>query len=79
MAYLNKNYNQEELLIIIYYFVDNFAKNLLKTIDFAIQKPDNLNPPTKSFNLSISELISLFIYKHFTGHDNWKSFYTRFN
>lgn len=75
MAYLNKYHNQKELLLIIYCFVDDFVKNLLKTIDFAIQKPDNLNPPTKSFNLSISELISLFIYKHFTGHDNWKSFY----
>ena len=54
MTYLNKYYNQEELLIVIYYFVDNFVKNLLETIDFAIQKPDNFDPPTKSLNLSES-------------------------
>ncbi len=63
------------ILIIIYIFVDNFIKQILQSISLAIERPGKNHPPIKTYNLSIAELVSLAIFRFFTGHRNWKDFY----
>jgi transposase len=69
--------NFQELLLIIYYFVSNFIteikKKLIEKVSF--QQVDQKHPPLKKGKLSVSELITLGIFRNFTGHSNWKSFY----
>jgi len=75
MTYLNKLADLELILISIYCFVDDFIKNILLNIKYALQRPDRNNPPVKKFNLGLAELTSLALFKFFTGHRNWKTFY----
>lgn len=75
MTYLNKHTNLELILISIYCFVDDFIKNIVNTIKYALKKPDRHIPPTKKHNLSIAELVSLALFRFFTGYHNWKQFY----
>lgn len=63
------------ILVTIYCFVDDFLKMIVTSIRFALVRPDHTHPPTKKHNLSIAELISLAIFRFFTGHKNWKDFY----
>lgn len=63
------------ILIMIYAFVDNFIKQVLQSIFHAIERPGKNHPPAKRYNLSVAELVSLAIFRFFTGHRNWKDFY----
>ena len=63
------------ILIMIYCFVDDFLKGIVKNIRYALTRPGKNNPPTKKHNLSLAELVSLAIFRFFTGHRNWKDFY----
>lgn len=63
------------ILIVIYTFVDNFLKQVLQLINHAIEPPKRNHPPIKKYNLTIAELVSLAIFRFFTGHKNWKDFY----
>lgn len=65
----------QHILIAIYCFVDDFLKQLLENIRFAIERPRQGRPPQKTFNLSVAELVTLALFKSFTGHSNWKDFY----
>ena len=58
-----------------YCFVDDFLKGILANIRYTLTRPNNNHPPTKKHNLSLAELISLAIFRFFTGHKNWKDFY----
>lgn len=71
----NQITNLNELLLTIYCFVDDFAKNILHSIRHAINRPQQGRPPTKTYNLSVSEIASFSIFKFFTGHRSWKDFY----
>lgn len=64
-----------EILITIFCFVDDFIKRILHTLRFAIEPPNQNRPPVKSYSLSVAELVSLAIFRYFTGHTNWKDFY----
>lgn len=75
MTYLNKFDNLDLILIAIYCFVDDFIKGIVNSIQYALKKPDHLTPPTKQHQISIAELISLALFRFFTGHRNWKQFY----
>ena len=44
-------------------------------IQYALMRPGQNHPPIKKHNLSLAELISLAIFRFFTGHRNWKDFY----
>jgi len=63
------------ILVAVYTFVDDFLKNVLQTIRFALERPRRDYPPTKTYNLSVAELATLAIFRFFTGHKNWKDFY----
>jgi transposase len=63
------------ILINIYCFVDDFLRGLLHNIKYALKRPDHNTPPTRKHNLSLAELVSLAIFRFFTGHRNWKDFY----
>ncbi len=41
----------------------------------SIQRSGQDHSPTKKHNLSLAELITLAIFRFFTGHNNWKDFY----
>lgn len=56
-------------------FVSNFFKEILHKIRYALQAPSNTNPPSKKYKLSLADLVSLALFRFFTGHDNWKAFY----
>lgn len=75
MTYLNNFSNLDLILISIYTFVDDFIKGIVQNIKYALQKPTQNIPPTKKHNLSLAELISLAIFRFFTGITNWKKFY----
>lgn len=75
MTYLNKLADLEIILITIYCFVDDFLKGVVQSISHALMKPTHSIPPTKKHNLSIAELVSLALFRFFTGHHNWKQFY----
>ncbi len=75
MISLQQTNNLEDVLLLIYCFTDDFIKEVVHSIDFAIETPTNGKPPIKTTNLSIAELTSLAIFRHFTGHKDWKSFY----
>lgn len=72
---LSNHANLELILIAIYCFVDDFIKTILPFIRHAIKRPDSVTPPVKKHNLSIAELVSLAIFRFFTGHKTWKDFY----
>ena len=75
MTYLNNFKNLSTILIIIYCFIDDFIKGIVNTIQYALKRPDQNSPPTKKHNLNLSELISMGIFRFFTGHKNWKDYY----
>jgi hypothetical protein len=63
------------LLISIYCFVEDFHTTVLQTIRFSLTRPSQNRPPIKTRNLSVTELVTLALFKQFTGHKTWKSFY----
>jgi hypothetical protein len=56
-------------------FVDDFMKNILRSIEFALEHPTKSHSPNKKRKLSVSEIVTLTLFRHFTGHSNIKSFY----
>lgn len=68
--------NLNTILTMIYVFVDDFLQALVHRIEYALTSPKNGVPPLKKCNLSIAELVSLGIFRFFTGHRNWKDFYS---
>ncbi len=63
------------ILIMIYSFVDDFLKGVVCNIKYALTRPNQNRPPLKKHNLGLAELVSLAIFRFFTGHKNWKDFY----
>ena len=72
---LSNHTNLDTILVMIFCFVDDFIKIALGNIYYALKRPDNNTPPLKKHNLSIAELATLAIFRFFTGHRDWKSFY----
>ena len=64
---ITEDINRIELLILIYSFVDDFIKSITQDLQYA--------PPTKTFNLTIAELVSLAIFRYLMGFKTWKEFY----
>lgn len=75
MTLLKHSNDLKNILIMIYCFVDDFLKGIVTSIQYSLMRPTNNHPPTKKHNLSLAELISLAIFRFFTGHNNWKDFY----
>lgn len=72
---LSQHTNLKTILLLIYCFVDDFVKGVVRNIRYALTSPDHNTPPLKKHNLSIAEIASLAIFRFFTGHRNWKDFY----
>lgn len=70
-----KNNNLKDILIAIYYFTDTFIKGLISNIKHALEKPSRKRPPTKKRKLSAAEVVSLCMFRFYTGHKTWKEFY----
>lgn len=72
---LSKLSNLNTILITTYCFIDDFLKGILGSIMYALKRPDQHMPPIPKHNLTLAELVSLAIFRFFTGHRNWKDFY----
>ena len=75
---MKPQYHQDDLvtiLIMIHCFVDDFLKTFVLGMSFALKRPNNHHPPQKKHNLPLAELITLALFRFFTGHRNWKDFY----
>jgi hypothetical protein len=72
---LSQHSNLDTILITVYCFVDDFLKGVLGSIRHALKRPNQHTPPVRKHNLSIAELVSLAIFRFFTGHRNWKDFH----
>lgn len=72
---LSHHTNLNAILLLIFCFVDDFIKGILENIKFALTRPNHNAPPTKKHNLSIAEIVTLCIFRFFTGIRNWKDFY----
>jgi len=72
---LSKHTDLDMILVMIFCFVDDFVKIAIGQLRHALKRPDSDNPPIKKHNLSIAELVSLAIFRFFTGHRDWKAFY----
>jgi hypothetical protein len=59
----------------IYCFVDDWIKGVVSNLRYALTRPGKDLPPIKKHKLTIAELVSLAIFRFFTGHRNWKDFY----
>lgn len=78
MAKINDTQDLNEILLIIFSFVDDFLKNVLGVLHTAIEKAPkigNRRPPQKQRNLRVSEFITLGIFRFYVGMSNWKDFY----
>jgi len=75
MALLQNISDLNIILIMIYCFVSDFLKGVVNNLLFALERPGKNRPPVRKHNLSLAELISLAIFRFFTGHRNWKDFY----
>lgn len=75
---MQTSFQQDDLIILfigIYCFVDDFNKNILTMLYPALVRPSQNCPPTKTHNLTVTELVSLALFFQFTGHRSWKAFY----
>ncbi len=78
MAELHGTRDLDEILMTIYWFVDDFLASSLKMLKPAIEeraKITNKNPPMKQRKLSLSEIVTLGIFRFYVGTTNWKDFY----
>ena len=72
---LSQQSNLDTILITIFCFVDDFFKGVVRSIAYALRRPDKRTPPTPKHNLTLAELCALALFRFFTGHRNWKDFY----
>ena len=77
MAELNNTRDLDEILMTIYCFVDEFLRSALEMLNPAIELPriSRQNPPKKQRKLSLSEIVTLGIFRFYVGTTNWKDFY----
>lgn len=71
-------FQQDNLIIIlisIYCFVDDFHSLILTRLQPALKQPTQKHPPAKTYNLTVTELVTLALFFQFTGHQSWKDFY----
>ena len=63
------------IFVAIYCFVEDMLGALVASIKFALDRPSQGRPPIKKHTLSLAYLITLALFRFFTGHRNWKDFY----
>jgi hypothetical protein len=75
MAHLQYNDDLITLLVMIYTFVDDFNQQVVRSLLPSLEKPSKGRPPTKKGKLTVAEVVSLAVFRFFTGHRSWKEFY----
>lgn len=63
------------ILIGLYDIVWDFHQLLLAKLPPSLPRPDHGHPPTKKTKIPMVMLISLILFKFFTGHRSWKDYY----
>lgn len=63
------------VLIGLYDVVWDFHQALLRKLPPSLPTPDRAHPPTKRTKLPLVMLVSLILFKFFTGHRSWKDYY----
>lgn len=67
--------NRIIIFVAIYCFVEDTLSTILGSIEYALDRPGPGHPPIKKHILSLAYLITLALFRFFTGHRNWKDFY----
>lgn len=75
MASIKNHDDLITILIMIYSFTDDFNKQVVGSLYPSLEKPSKGKPPIKKGNLSVAEMVSLAVFRFFTGHRSWKEFY----
>lgn len=69
------NEDSTMVLLGLYDVVWDFHQALLRKLPPSLPTPDQTHPPTKTTQLSLVMLVSLILFKFFTGHRSWKDYY----
>lgn len=69
------NENNIMVLVGLYDVVWDFHHALLRKLPLSLPRPDQTHPPTKKTKLPLVMLVSLILFKFFTGHRSWKDYY----
>jgi len=69
------NEDNTMVLVGLYDVVWDFHQALLRQLPPSLPRPDQSHPPTKTTKLSLVMLVSLILFKFFTGHQSWKDYY----
>ncbi len=59
----------------IYDIVYDFHQKLIAKLPPSLPRPDQTHPPTKKTKVPLVMLVSLILFKFFTGHRSWKDYY----
>ena len=63
------------VLLGLYDVVWDFHQALLRKLPPSLPAPDRAHPPTRKTKLPLVMLVSLILFKFFTGHRSWKDYY----
>jgi len=63
------------ILIGLYDLVVDFHRLLIAKLPPSLPMPDQTHPPTKKTKLPLVMLVTLVLFRFFTGHGNWKDYY----
>jgi hypothetical protein len=67
--------NNTMVLVGIYDVVYDINKELLEQLPPSLPRPDQSHPPTKKTKIPLVMLISLILFRFFTGHRSYKEYY----
>ncbi len=59
----------------LYDLVFDFHQMLIAKLPPSLPTPDQTHPPTKKTKLPLVMLVTLILFRFFTGHGNWKDYY----
>jgi hypothetical protein len=69
------NEDSTMVLLGLYDVVYDFHQALLRKLPPSLPAPDQTHPPTKRTKLPLAMLVTLILFKFFTGHRSWKDYY----
>src|SRR5438309_8307261 len=69
------NEDSTMVLIGLYDIVYDFHQALLRKLPPSLPKPDQTHPPTRRTKLPLVMLVTLILFKFFTGHRSWKDYH----
>jgi transposase len=69
------NEDSTMVLVGLYDVAWDFHQALLRKLPPSLPRPDQSHPPTKKTKLPLVMLVTLVLFKFFTGHRSWKDYY----